>query len=283
MYNPLKTKFILVMAIFSNLFSVFGQSANQKIVSFLNLNKKLKKGDVPTIAHLLPNKFEFYGIVTHPFEIATNLSDSLVTIDEYENRIPYDFEKAKQSQLTGFTVTTTDKQGRVIDMTQRSIQRMEWIKKQTWKLSNWKEVCKKNGIVFDDKTTLNTIRGYFVKKGIPYNLNFPQEGVLDSSRFERFCEIIARDSLHSKIYVFQRPPHAVNYEDTLMLMNVSDAIQYFKHSGFKGYICAQDKSFVLYTDNDLQFSLLGCSKAIADKLKQEIEIIPASLGYKLEQ
>jgi hypothetical protein len=279
----MKTNFIQLKAIFTNLFSVFGQSTDQKIVSFLNSKTKFKKGNVPTIAHLLPNKFEFYGIVTHPFEIATNLSDSLVTINEYENRVPYDFEKAKQAQSFGFTLTTTDKQGRVIDMTQQSIQRMEWKKKQTWKLSNWNEVCNKNGIAFDNMTTLNTIWDYFVKNGIPYNLNFPYEGVLDSSRFERFCEIIAQDSLHNKIYVYQRPPHAINYDDTLMLMSVSDAIQYFKHSGFKGYICAQDKSFVLYTDNDLQFSLLGSNKALADKLKHEIELIPANLWYKLDQ
>lgn len=269
------------MTLFSKLFSAFGQSTDKEIISFLNSHKKFKKGDIPTIAHCIPNSFEFYGIITHPFEIATNLSDSLVTLEEFKNRVPYDFELAKQAEPLGISLTMTDKNGRTIDLTQHSVQKQNWHNKQTWRLADWNEVCKKNGIPFNERTTLNSIWRFFSKNGVPYNLNYPDEGTLEFNKFKLICEEISKDSLYNKIYVYQTPPHAITDNDTLMLMSTKDLLKYFEGSGFRGYLCAADKSFFLYADHDLQFSLWGSSKELADRLTKVIEMFPTRLDYKL--
>ncbi len=274
------------MGLFSMLFSAYGQQTSDDIISFLKTHKQFnnsKKSEVGTIAHCLPNTFEFYGIITHPFAIAINLPDSTLTEKQYKNRIPYDFEKAKSAPKEGFTMTMKDDRGREIDLTQYHIQKIVWRSKQTWKLTDWNIVCKTNGIAFNDRTTLNTIWKFFSQNGIPYNLEFPVEGTLDHSRLKRICDIIGQDSNYKKIYVYQTHPHSITDNDTLMLLNTEDVLKYFQNTGFKGYLCASDKSFVLYTDNDLQFSLWGSNKSIADRLKKAIEILPSRLDYKLDQ
>jgi hypothetical protein len=269
------------MTIFSRFINVFGQSKDEEIISFLKSTEKFTQGDLPTIAHCLPKGFESYSIITHPFEIATNLSDSLVTLDEFENRVTYDFEKAKQSEPLGLTITMTDKQGRIIDLTQHSIQKIEWHKKQTWKLADWKEVCYKNGIPFEGHTTLNSIWNHFSKSGIPYNLNYPDEGVLAYDKFKIILEQLRKDSRYNRLYVYQEMPHSITENDTLMLMYIDDILSFFQRSGFKGYLCSVDKSFILYTDSDLQFSLWASNKELNDKLDNVIEMLPARLSYKL--
>ncbi len=267
--------------IFSRFFNVFGQSKDKDIISFLKSTKKFRKGESPTIAHCIPKGFESYSIITHPFEIATNLPDSLVSIDEFENRVPYDFEKAKQAEPSGLTITMTDKQGRIIDLTQHSIQKLEWHNKQNWKLADWKEVCNKNRIPFDNNTTLNSIWTYFSKNGIPYNIDYPDEGTLAFDKFKLLLEQLRKDIKFHRLYVYQEMPHAITENDTLMLMYIDDILNLFKRSGFKGYLCSADKSFILYTDSDLQFSLWASSKELNDSLDNIIEMIPARLSYKL--
>ncbi len=269
------------MTIFNRFYNLFRQSNDEEIISFLKSTKKLKKGESPTIAHFLPKNFESYSIITHPFEIANNLPDSLVTLEEFENRVPYDFEKAKQAKSFGLTFTMTDKQGQIIDLNQHQIQIIEWQNKQNWKLVDWKEVCSKNGIEFDVNTSLNSIWNHFSKNGIPYNLNYPDQGTLAYDKFKIILEQLRKDNKCNSLYVYQEMPHGITENDTLMLMYVDDILNFFQRNGFKGYLCSFDKSFILYTDSDLQFSLWASSKELNNSLENVIEMLPARLSYKL--
>src|SRR5882672_3016531 len=92
--------------------------------------------------------FHSYGRILFPFRTPSSLPDKLVNEDEFNSRIPLDYEKIKQE-------ASIEKPGQVIlrmsggdpiDLKEEVRQVVEWESKQNWKEHTWRSICEKFGI-----------------------------------------------------------------------------------------------------------------------------------------
>ncbi|UAY50629.1 hypothetical protein [Ferruginibacter albus] len=196
------------------------------------------------IGQCIPPIFDTYCKIFHPFELATDESDIL----EIRN-------KSDQKKI----------------LTQNEIlkRREEWLKEynsKQWSFVNWETIADKYGLIFHNQINQKTFEKKFQKIGWQKNLIFPNEGHLARQLLVKLLNILKLHTASQEAFIYQIAPHTSwkgNKAEDLVKCNLEEVLEYF-NSDFIGYLFAADKSWLVFTDTDLTYSIVGGQRKLID-------------------
>lgn len=189
-----------------------------------------------TIGHCIPPKFESYCKIFHPFGVTEDEEDIL----EIEQDTLKEYHSKK------------------------------------WDFVTWKSIAEKYGLTFHNEINPQTYVDKFRKIGWQRNLIFPSEGYLPRQILIKLLHLLQEKSPLNEVYIYQIPPHTIwrdNKECDLVKCNFNEVLEYFDKN-FIGYLYSIDRSWVIYTDTDLCFTIVGGQKHLIDTLiSSELEVL----------
>jgi len=186
------------------------------------------------IKNCITDQFESYCKVFHPFELLKGETDSLVEKKETFGRFDL-----------GYNV-------------------------DEWTQVSWAGVAHKYGVYVNNEVNPKRFEDVFNKIGWPLNLSFPSEGYLPQSELNVLLLILGGGKV-SEMIILQEPPHTIwkyNDGDDCQVANVTEVTNYFSENGFIGYLGDMAHKWLMFTDTDLSFTIVGGSKDLIRKIME---------------
>ncbi len=125
----------------------------------------------------------------------------------------------------------------------------------------------------------------FQKIGWPKNLNLPMEGNLLRQQLTILLGAINEISSSKEVYIYQELPHSIvkeNKDCDLVKCSFKEVLQYFDNY-FKGYLFSADKSWLVFTHTDLDFTILGGPKKLIDNLiSSDLEVLECTANTRVD-
>lgn len=226
-----------------------------------------------TIGHCIPPKFESYCKIFHPFEITPDEADILEPNKEYGQQVNLTFSNNTE---TGLLITQIGKDGKEIDILERQKERLKEYNSKKWDYVTWKSIADKYGLIFHNEINPQTYVDKFQKIGWQKNLNFPSEGYLPRQLLVKLLKILNETSSSNQVYIYQMVPHTIwkdNKDCDLVKCRFNEVLEYFDND-FIGYLYSADKSWIIFTDTDLDFTIVGGQKKLIDTfIESELEVL----------
>lgn len=224
-----------------------------------------------TIAHCIPPKFESYCKIFHPFELTEDEGNILEPNKDYGQRVSLTIS----SDTQGLQITKTETDGTIVDIFERQQVQLKEYNSKKWNFVTWKNIADKYGLTFHNEINPQTYIDKFQKIGWQRNLNFPSEGYLPRQILTKLLILLQDKSSSDEVYIYQMPPHNIwkdNKDCDLVKCNFNEVLEYFDKD-FIGYLYSIDKSWVVFTDTDLCFTIVGGQNQLIDTLiSSELEV-----------
>jgi len=234
-----------------------------------------------TIGHCIPPKFESYCKVFHPFEVTNDEEDILEPNKEYGQQVSLNILNDNQ----GIQITETRKDGTIIDFFERQQERLKEYNSKKWNFVAWKSIADKYGLTFHNEINPQTYVDKFQKIGWQRNLNFPSEGYLPRQILIKLLALLNDKGQSDEVYIYQMPPHNIwkdNKDCDLVKCSYNEVLEYFDKD-FIGYLYSADKSWVVFTDTDLCFTLVGGKKQLIDNLIiSDLEVLECAVTTRVD-
>lgn len=234
-----------------------------------------------TIGHCIPPKFESYCKIFHPFEVTEDEEDILEPNKEYGQQVSLNISTDSQ----GLQITETGKDGTITDIFERQQVRLEEYNSKKWNFVAWKSIADKYGLTFHNEINPQTYVDKFQKIGWQRNLNFPSEGYLPRQILIKLLDLLNDKSPSDEVYIYQMPPHNIwkdNKDCDLVKCSYNEVLEYFDKD-FIGYLYSADKSWVVFTDTDLCFTLVGGKKQLIDTIiTSELEVLECAVTTRVD-
>jgi len=215
------------------------------------------------IGQCIPPIFDSYCKIFHPFELTPDEEDTL----EVRNK------SAKKQSLTFDDILK---------------EREKWLKEynsKQWQFVNWKTIADNYGLVYHNQINQKTFINKFEKVGWQKNLIFPNEGHLSRQLLVKLLNILKPQKDFDELIIYQAAPHTIwkdNKPEHVVRCNFEEVLGYF-NSDFIGYLFAADKSWIVFTDTDLTFTIVGGQKKIIDSiLISDIEAIECNATTRVD-
>lgn len=242
------------------------------------LVKPYPGGDVKevgsTVELVIPPCYEGYAKLFHPFEINLEETDTLEPNRTYGRPMTIHLTMTKDG---GLIATEIKEDGSTVDLYEDYKKRVE--KRTQLKLvyTSWRSVAEKYGLHFHQEINQNSFTARFQEIGWPRNLLFPREGYLVRPLLLKLLLLLKQYTVGDEVYIYQLVPNSIMKEgriDDLIKCRFEEVSEYFPRD-FIGYMYAADKSWIVYTDTDLYFTLVGGSKALIQTLaNSSLEVLP---------
>jgi hypothetical protein len=234
-----------------------------------------------TIGHCIPPKFESYCKIFHPFEVTKDEVDILELNKEYGNQVSLNISIDHE----GLQITETGKDGTITDIFEKQQERLKEYNSKKWNFVTWKSIADKYGLTFHNEINPQTFVDKFQKIGWQRNLNFPSEGYLPRQILTKLLALLKYKSPSDEVYIYRMPPHNI-WKDTidceLVKCNFYEVLEYFDKD-FIGYLYSVDKSWVVYTDTDLCFTIVGGKRQLIDILiTSELEVLECAVTTRVD-
>lgn len=234
-----------------------------------------------TIGHCIPPNFESYCKIFHPFEATNDEEDILEPYKEYGQQVSLNILNDSQ----GIQITETRKDGTIIDIFERQQERLKEYNSKKWNFVAWKSIADKYGLTFHNEINPQTYVDKFQKIGWQRNLNFPSEGYLPRQILIKLLALLNDKSQSDEVYIYQIPPHNIwkdNKDCDLVKCSYNEVLEYFDKD-FIGYLYSADKSWVVFTDTDLCFTLVGGKKQLIDNLiTSDLEVLECAVTTRVD-
>lgn len=225
-----------------------------------------------TIGQCIPPTFESYCKIFHPFEVTPDEPEILEKKD-YRQKVILNFSISPDREIK---LTETEYDGTETDIYVRQQERLKDYNSKTWKFVTWKSIAEKYDLLFHNEISRQTFVDKFEKIGWQKNLNFPSEGYLPRRHLVKLLELLNELSSSNEVYIYQVMPHTIwkdNKDCDLVKCEFNEVLEYFNED-FKGYLYSADKSWMVYTDTDLTFTIVGGQKNLIDVLvSSELEAL----------
>jgi hypothetical protein len=226
-----------------------------------------------TIEQCIPAKFETYCKIFHPFEITPDEDDILEPNKEYGQQINLTFSNNIEE---GFLIKEIGKEGKEIDIFERQREYLKDYNSKKWYDATWKSIAEKYDLTFHNEINPQTYIDKFQEIGWQKNLNFPSEGYLPRKSLETLLKILNKMSSSKRVFIYQMIPHNIWKDDKdcdLVSCNVNEVLEYFEND-FIGYLYSEDKSWIIFTDTDLNFTIVGGQKILIENLiESDLEVL----------
>lgn len=255
---------------------------DNKNANWLDQNLIRRNASTIILGNGIPQVFESYAKVFHPFEITVNEPEELKSNESYERDGTLNIYRNEEGNLKLYDETPD---GQFIDVYKRKEQeRAAWLAKPR-RNATWKEVSEKYGIRYHNETNLKAFVNKFQEIGWPTNLGFPSEGFLPRKEFLRLLEVLKRHSTSDKVFIYQKAPHTIWKDDLaedLVLASFEEAGQYFEED-FRGYLYDENKKWLIYTDTDLSFTLVGGDHSLIHSLSgSDLEVLRCTATTRID-
>jgi hypothetical protein len=230
------------------------------------------------IHHVLPSSYESYGRLFHPFEINIAETDALEPNPDFGRPVSITFTRTSGSDIT---VTEQKEDGTVIDLYEETKRREEERRSQKLADTSWRCVAEKYGLTFHAGISIDSYTARFQKIGWPRNLLFPSEGCLPRKQLINLLAILKQHTVNDEVYIYQMHPHNLCNVD-LVRCRFDEVTQYFE-ADYVGYLYAGDRSWVVFTDNDLHCTVIGGSGTLIEALKDSsLEVLECSSASRID-
>lgn len=234
-----------------------------------------------TIGHCIPPNFESYCKIYHPFEVTPDEPDILEKKD-YGQKVILNFSISPDA---GVKLTETKYDGSETDIYARQHERLKDYNSKTWNLVTWKSIAEKYDLVFHNEINPQTFVNKFNKIGWQKNLLFPSEGYLPRQLLVKLLNLLKNVSTSDYVYIYQMMPHNIwkdNKDCGLVKCSFDEVLEYFD-TDFKGYLYSADKSWVIFTDTDLHFTIAGGQKQLIDiLLSSDLEVLECKATTRVD-
>jgi len=251
-------------------------------------NELLKptKGDFKvfgsTIGQNIPPTFESYCKIFHPFGITLDEPEGLRPNSKKGKLLTSSMEIGEKKEII---ITEKDSEGKEIDLLQDFIQRKEDHNLKFFKYISWKNIANKYGLSFHSQINIQSFVAKFKNIGWPTNLNFPKEGRLPRQILVKLIEILKKGTIKNEVFIYQTAPHTIwkgGKDCDLVKCTFEDILKYFEED-FIGYLYSSDKSWIVYTNNDLHFTIVGAKKSIITNIaNSELEAIECNANTRTD-
>lgn len=230
-------------------------------------------GDGCTIGQCIPPNLESYCKIFHPFETTPDEAEILEPNKEYGQQVNLTFSNNTE---TGFLIKEVGKNGKEIDILERQKERLEEYNSKRWDFVTWKSIADKYGLIFHNEINPQTYVDKFQKIGWQKNLNLPSEGYLPRQLLIKLLKLLKEASSSDQVYIYQNVPHNIlkdNKDCDLIKCSFNEVLEYFDND-FIGYLYSVDKSWIVFTDTDLNFTIVGGQKKLIDVLvSSDLEVL----------
>ncbi|HEY4289268.1 MAG TPA: hypothetical protein VGN00_19340 [Puia sp.] len=125
----------------------------------------------------------------------------------------------------------------------------------------WKEVGERYGVVFDKESSIDRYARAIKEKEASERLEFPIEGQLPLAVLTTLLEVLKPYTASGRVCIFQTPPHSIfrgGNTGELVELGLDEVPGYFTKY-FTGYLFSVDRSWIVFTDTDLDFTIVGGS------------------------
>jgi hypothetical protein len=229
-----------------------------------------------TIGNCVPPVFEAYCKVFHPFEVTAEEPDTLENAPARKKVlseiITLNYNQGTFKAINPWETDTSDLSLK-LGMTNPNLRRWEYV--------TWKQIADRYGLEFHNEINPNSYITRFVEIGYPGNLWFPKGGYLPRPVFIKLISVLSAASQAKEVCIYQLPPNNI-YEVELLAGSLADVTSYFKED-FIGYLYATDKSWVVYTDTDLHFTVVaGPEPLITAIVNSELEAVRCSAETRVD-
>jgi hypothetical protein len=222
---------------------------------------KLNLRDAAWIGRTLPSDFESYCKILHPFTVFDDIPDTLIPEAQWKKPGAFHINM-------GTGKVTVDGKDWVPD---ELVQRRD---KGEGASVSWKTVGKKYGVPFHDEIRIEDYAAKFKAIGWPENVLFPMEGRLSMPVLSIILDILKQYSPENKVRIYQLTPHSIRWEDEVVEGSYDEVPDYFDKRYFIGWLFPPDRSWVLYTDTDLCYTLMGGPSSLIDRLAESpLEVV----------
>lgn len=235
-----------------------------------------------TIGQCIPPIFECYCKIFHPFEVTPDEPDILEPKKQLGQMGNLTIKTHPDS---GLQVTITFEDGNVIDIPKQHEERQREYKSKTWHFATWRSIAEKYDLVFHNEVNGKTFADKFQTIGWPRNLKFPSEGYLPRELLVNLLKKLENISNSDQVYIYQMLPNSIfkdNKDCDLVKCTFNEVLEYFD-TNFIGYLYPEDKSWVVFTDTDLCFSIVGGPKRLVDLLlSSDLEILECNATTRVD-
>jgi hypothetical protein len=150
----------------------------------------------------------------------------------------------------------------------------------------WKVVAVKYGMNFYPDTNIISFVRHFKEIGFPSNLHFPDEGTLPLTLCSHLLKVLESFTVSGEVVIYQTAVHGIWKDgklDDLVTCNFEEVRSYF-NNWFSGYLYAADKSWIIFTDADLYFTIVGGTQKLVSALTdREFETIVCSSLARVDE
>ena len=227
-----------------------------------------------TVQHVVPDFYQSYAKLFHPFEINTKETDALEPHGRHQNRVHTTFSQMQDGTVL---VTETNDDGTTVITYETYVQRMKQYALLNYVYTSWRTVAEKYGLHFHEEINQSSFSARFREIGWPRNLLFPREGYLVRPLLLQLLLILKEHTVNNEVYIYQLVPNSIMKDgriDDLVKCSLEEVTEYFPKD-FIGYMYAANRSWMVYTDTDLYFTLVGGSKALIETvINSSLEVLP---------
>ena len=144
---------------------------------------------------------------------------------------------------------------------------------------SWQNTAEKYGMRFYAETNKISFVTHFEDIGYPTDLYFPIEGILPRQLFVELLKVLESYTPSNEFIIYQTAPYTIWKDEKvqdLVACNADEVLTYFDKF-FAGYLYAADKSWIIFTDCDLYFTIIGGTKELVSALAEsQLETIICS-------
>lgn len=235
-----------------------------------------------TVENLVPPMYESYGKILHPFELNAEEPDTLEPHPNYGKQVSIAITHTPDG---GISITEQKPDGTVVDLGEEARQREEGRQLQTLVHTSWQSLAQKYGLTYHAEINTASYAALFQQTGWPRNLLFPSEGFLPRTLLTHLLSLLRQHTPHDEVYIYQWPPHSIFKEGRaadLVRCSFAEVLEYFD-GGFTGYLYAGDRSWLVHTNTDFHFTLVGGSKDLLEALKSsDLEVLECSAATRVD-
>ena len=234
------------------------------------------------VHHLIPPVYESYGRILHPFETDLEQPDSLEPNPGYGGQASIALSHLPDG---GISIREQRADGTLVNLHEEHLRRKEARRRQKLVPTTWRSVAEKYGLTFHEEISSRSYAARFGEIGWPRNLSFPSEGFLPRSLLIQLLPVLQQHTPHDEVYLFQWPPHTIfkdGRSDDLVRCRFAEVPEYFEED-YVGYLYAGDRSWMVHTNTDFHFTLVGGSKALLEALQSSgLEVLECTATTRVD-
>lgn len=217
------------------------------------------------MGNIIPAQFDSYCKIFYPFTIFHDVPATLVPNEQLKKPSHWYFDPQTRKLMADGKEWVPDE----------LVQRRD---KGEGSATRWKEMGERYGVTFNNQTEIEAYSNKFKEIGWPENLLFPAEGRLPMPMLSVVLDILTRYSGgKDSVRLYLIAPNSMGWKDypkEVVEGRLDEIPDYFDRRYFIGWLFPPDRSWILHTDTDLHYTVLGGPAPLIDMLvKSPLEVL----------